>query len=491
MKECPFEKGKMTPDEIEQIMNSNSLIGGKIIYVDENIFSEKIFSKKIFSEKTFPKVYSFKLESDKLTQYNISNSQNNTVLFDEYEKDNININKTIFSVISKNSSRINYIKSEVFVGIDLVIIFSIENKVIIFCRYCAFDKIKNYYKMKISLVFKFKELDENMVIKMKQEISNLKCLQDYIKAKPIIFNGEDYLILDENMKGNEINIEMNDNYKTIICNKNNKNYFECKEKDGYVQCLELYKKNKKPIYKKKTCQGIKYIKLSSKKENNNIQNLSEIQNNTFNNIENNDDDTEEKEVNDEEEKTDENTNQNDEIILNINHDDIPSSNSNSINNSVNNLEGINALKKKLKKGDLNGNQYSKNYKNVQNNNFSLNIKNNNDNLTVKSKNNNKLEYSDNIPNNQIDQHKNKYPNEKYYNHQYMEHTPYGGEYSDNNFPKFGNNFNPYYYPPYSNDLGINYNKGSQYNCYQNNGSCFNGMSGSNYINNSVHISYFK
>ena len=114
----------MIPKELEQIINKRELKGGKIIYVDKNIFSEDV---------SLMKIYSFKLEPDKLSQSNVNSSSNHSLLFDKYEKEKNNSRKSFYSDSSNNN--IDYIKSDACLGNNLLIIFSIENNVIIFSRY--------------------------------------------------------------------------------------------------------------------------------------------------------------------------------------------------------------------------------------------------------------------------------------------------------------------------------------------------------------------
>lgn len=509
----------MIPKELEQIINKRELKGGKIIYVDKNIFSEDV---------SLMKIYSFKLEPDKLSQSNVNSSSNHSLLFDKYEKEKNNSRKSFYSDSSNNI--IDYIKSDVCLGNNLIIIFSIVNNVIIFSRYLGQDSKYNYYKMRIKIVLKYKELDIYKVNKVIEEISYLNSLTDYLSKKYVVFSGEDLFLLDENFKINEINIKINEKLKVSVCNKDNKKFFDCSKKDEHNRYLKLYKeKNNKSmninstniIYKKKSCQGINALKYSlqnknnnkqidnnisynyirikiNKKENNNESFDSERNKSNLNKIKNNNnediDDDEENEINDTWEKTDENTNQNEDIRQNNNHNNIHSSSTSNSNNStsntnnkciINKLEKIKVIKKKPSKEESNKNQYIKNLSNDENENDILrarkDINNNN--------NNNTNQNSDENHNNKTEQNMNKAQNDdSYYYYQYMKYDPFG-YYSYNPYNGFPNDklyyLNspyPYNYNSFTPERNFNNNK---YNCNNNNGNKYNNIIGCNYINNST------
>jgi len=474
------------------------------------------------------KIYSFKLEPDKLSQSNVNSSSNHSLLFDKYEKEKNNSRKSFYSDSSNNI--IDYIKSDVCLGNNLIIIFSIVNNVIIFSRYLGQDSKYNYYKMRIKIVLKYKELDIYKVNKVIEEISYLNSLTDYLSKKYVVFSGEDLFLLDENFKINEINIKINEKLKVSVCNKDNKKFFDCSKKDEHNRYLKLYKeKNNKSmninstniIYKKKSCQGINALKYSlqnknnnkqidnnisynyirikiNKKENNNESFDSERNKSNLNKIKNNNnediDDDEENEINDTWEKTDENTNQNEDIRQNNNHNNIHSSSTSNSNNStsntnnkciINKLEKIKVIKKKPSKEESNKNQYIKNLSNDENENDILrarkDINNNN--------NNNTNQNSDENHNNKTEQNMNKAQNDdSYYYYQYMKYDPFG-YYSYNPYNGFPNDklyyLNspyPYNYNSFTPERNFNNNK---YNCNNNNGNKYNNIIGCNYINNST------
>ena len=508
----------MTPEELDQIINNKELKGGKIIYVDKIIFSEDVSLKNI---------YSFKLESDKLSQSNVDSSSNHSILFDKYEKEKNNSIKSFYSESSNN--KIDYVKSDVCLGNNLLIIFSIENNVIIFSRYLGLDTKYNYYKMRIKVVLTYKELDIYKVNKVIEEISYLNSLTNYLSTKSILFSGEELFLLDEKLKINEINIKINDKLKVNICNKDNKNFFDCSKKDEHYRYLELYKEinnknmntnSNKIIYKKKSCQGINAIKYSiqnktnnkkinnyasnnyirikiNKEENNNENSDSERNKSKLNQIKNNGrediDDDEEKEINDSWEKTDENTNQNEDIIQNNNHNNnIHSSNSSTTNNNSStsninnkcykNSEKKVVVKKEPAKEELNKKKHIKNLTNEENENDILRARKNVDNNNINSKNDNTNQYSDENHNNKNEKNMNKTKNNDSYYYQNMNNYPFGfysyGGFQNDMFYLL-NSSCPFNYNPY--DQGRNFNN-NQCNCNNNNGNNYNNITGCNYIN---------
>ena len=498
-----FRKEKlMTSDEFDQIINCNHLIGKKIIFVDKNIFSEKISFN----------TYSFQLESDDPSQYNIYNlnSLSFSKLYRSFDDENMErSNELCLNYIEK---RIDYIETHLYLGKRLLIIFNIELNIIIICSYVNFSHEYNYHTMNIEIVLKYDELDIKEVENVKYEMNNLNNFKDYIINKYIIFSGKEYFILDEKLNNKGITLYFNNNLKEDIHKEGNNNFFDISKIKGYFQlCLLREEKNKINennninINNNYKIVNNENFSIESRKNNQSNQNDSgiSVNNNILINFENNDNNDnnnqfqinnnigENNENNENNEERENNYNNNLENIGENNNQDEQMEQNNNIEILRNNLINPNPnINRDLRIEPNNDNDDI-------NENLFRNIRENNNNININAENNNFNENINNMQNNIFNQRmennfnyentgnmNNIFPNYNINNNQN------NNNFNNNQFMRPGPHFYqaPHeYYNPYNNyynDIPPRNNNNNQYNSNNNNGNWFNGMSGSNHINNS-------
>ena len=465
MKKFSRKEKLMTSDEFDQIINSKHIIGKKIIFVDKNIFSEKI---------SFD-TYSFKLESDDPSQYNIYNlnSLSFSEIFRNFDDENMERSNQLYLNYIEKEKRIDFIESHLYLGKRLLIIFNIELNIIVICSYGNFSDKYNYHTMNMEIVLKYDELDIKEVENVKYEMNFINNLEDYLVNKYIILSGKDYFIFDEKLNNNGITLYFNNNLKKYICKEKNKYYFDIRSIKSFFQfCLlreEKDKINENNLIKNKNYKIVKNENFLIEKRNNNNENNEEGENNYNNNLEN----------------IEENNNQNEQMEQENNFIEV-------MRNNLNPNSNRNTHLRIEPNNDNNDN----------NENLFRNIRENNNNINMNAENNNWNENLNNMQNNIFNQRmenninyentgnmNNNFPNYNINNNQN------NNNFNNNHFMRFGPHFYPYphyyynpYYPynPYI-GYGIpprNNNNNNQTNCNNNNGNNFNGMSGSNHVDNS-------
>ena len=506
MKKFSRKEKLMTSDEFDQIINSKHIIGKKIIFVDKNIFSEKISFN----------TYSFKLESDDPSQYNIYNlnSLSFSEIFRNFDDENMERSNQLYLNYIEKEKRIDFIESHLYLGKRLLIIFNIELNIIVICSYGNFSDKYNYHTMNMEIVLKYDELDIKEVENVKYEMNFINNLEDYLVNKYIILSGKDYFIFDEKLNNKGITLYFNNNLKKYICKEKNKNFFDIRcIKRLFQFCLlseEKNKMNENNLINNKNYKIVKnenfFIENRSNNQSNQNNSGISVNNDMLINLENNENNNqvqinnnnfgENNEINENNEEGENNYNNNlENIEENNNQNEQMEQENNFIEVMRNNLNPNSNRNTHLRIEPNNDN-------NDNNENLFRNIRENNNNINMNAENNILNENLNNMQNNIFNQRmenninyentgnvNNIFPNYNINNNQN------NNNFNNNHFMGFGPHFYPYPhyyynpYNPYNPYIGYdipprNNNNNNQTNCNNHNGNNYNGMSGSNHIDNS-------
>ena len=338
----------MTPEEFENIITNaeGELINRKKIIVDEKIFLDL---------PSFEEKFSFKLEKDNSSNIN-STGLNPLDIYDSSNR-TIHISK---EYIGSFNNVISYIECDIYLGKNLIIVYDIERKLIIICKYIEFDRRYNYHLMNKEIVLIFRKIGLDEVKKEIEEINRYN-LNHYLLNKIIKFKENNYYIFDENLNV-IIKLFLNNRLKILVQKETNKNFFHLGKISGYFEYYNYKKRNSE-------------INLNNNNNNNLIDNINDTLNNNninnqINNIDNDINRVNNKSLNN-------NINLSQNIVLRRNNSNSNNENNNSISNSQRNVHQSRINQRSENRENNNQNlEIIENHENNEENNVNRNEENN-------------------------------------------------------------------------------------------------------------------